>query len=161
MLKYLTFILLFCGCYSAKNARQQMDKAKIKFPSVAAEKCAFWYPVEVVSITTDTSSYALWKSKLDSIDQHISGVIADTIKDTIIRNIVTKDIINSYKTFYRRLPPIHDTIRIIDKAHQEAEVIKKSDAEENLYKEYKKTNTFLFFALILILILFTILFIKK
>ena len=161
MIKYLTFILLFVGCYTAKNAREQMDRAKIKFPAVAAERCQYWYPLEVIKITTDTSSYALWKHKLDSIDQHISGIIGDTIKDTIVRNIVTKEVINNYKTLYQQLPSIHDTIRIIDKAAQELIKVKQSDAENDLYKTYKKVNGFLLFGLVLLIILLLILVIKK
>ena len=51
-MKYLLIILLLSGCYTARKAGQQTDKAYSHYPAMVAAKSAVWFPC----IITDSST---------------------------------------------------------------------------------------------------------
>lgn len=156
--------LFLFGCYTQRKASKQMDEAKIKYPEIAAEKCAAWYPVIPIQVIRDSNSYREWISKIDSFSQQIVTHY-DTIVsyDTIVKNThnLTKEIITKYNTFMKEMPPIHDTIKILDAAKQ-VDLEAKLKAKETKFTEsYTLMNKTLIIGLILLLILFIISILKK
>lgn len=156
--------LFLFGCYTQRKASKQMDEAKIKYPEIAAEKCAAWYPVIPIQVIRDSNSYREWISKIDSFSQQIVTHY-DTIfsHDTIIKNThkLTNEIITKYNTFMKEMPPVHDTIKILDAAKQADLEAKLKAKETKLTESYTLMNKTLIIGLILLLILFIISILKK
>lgn len=158
--------LFLFGCYTQRKASKQMDEAKIKYPEIAAEKCAAWYPVIPIQVIRDSNSYREWISKIDSFSQQIVTHY-DTIfsYDTIIKKEnnqkITHEIITKYNNFIRQMPPVHDTIKILDAAKQADLEAKLKAKEVKLTESYTLMNKTLIIGLILLLILFIISILKK
>lgn len=158
----VAYCILLLSCYNSKQAAKDLDKAKINYPTVAAEKCAAWYPVKSLQVITDSTAYKEWLKNADSI---ISNISKDTIIDTVVKYQVLKDtlqkIIYQFKTLIKKIPPVHDTIMILDAARQsELEGnLKATEAKLNDY--YKLMNKVSLLALFLLLILFAITLLKK
>lgn len=149
---YIVSIFILSGCYTAKKAEKAINKAKVNFPNVIAEKCSEWYGCDTITIIKDSIQFKEWINEIHSFD---------TIIDTIQLKDKCPEILIKYREVIKRVPPIHDTIKIKDKAESEVwkfkyEAIRK-DNEGNLKLTYKLSWT----ALILLLILFIIAILKK
>lgn len=156
--------LFLFGCYTQRKAEKQLEKAKIKYPELVAEKSAEWYPVIPIEVIRDTNAYKEWARKIDSFSQQIVTHY-DTVftHDTIMKNThkLTNEIITKYNTFIKEMPPIHDTIKVLDKAKIEDLEAKIKGKEVKLTESYTLMNKTLIIGLILLLILFIIAILKK
>ena len=160
-MKYLLFSIVFLyGCYSQRVANNQLEKAKIKYPELVADKSSKWFPVLPIQITTDSTGYKLYLDKLDSLNRSVL-IQYDTIRYDTTRYNYSKEIVYKYNTLLKQIPAIRDTIRILDKAKQEALELKATDTEKKLMESYKLMNKISIVALILLLILFTISILKR
>lgn len=160
-MKYILFcIVILCSCYSQRVANNQLEKAKIKYPQLVADKSSQWFPVLPIQITTDSTGYKLYLDKLDSLNRSVL-IQYDTIRYDTTRYNYSKEIVYKYNTLLKQLPAIRDTIRILDKAKQEALELKATDTENKLMESYKLMNKISIVALILLLILFTISILKR
>jgi hypothetical protein len=139
-----------------------MDEAKVKYPELTAEKCAAWYPVIPIEVIKDSNSYREWIAKIDSFSQQIVTHY-DTIysHDTLIKTNTTHEIVNKYNQFIKQMPPVHDTIKILDNAKLSDLEAKLKSKEVTLTESYKLMNKTLIIGLILLLILFIIAILKK
>jgi hypothetical protein len=149
---YIVFILTLSGCYSAKKAERDINKAKVNYPDIVAEKFADWYGCDTVTITRDSIQFKEWVNEIHSFD---------TIVDTVRLKEKCPDLLVKYREIVKRVPPIHDTIKIKDRAELDALNIKY----ESLKKEYdgnqKLTTKLSWFALFLLIILLIIAILKK
>lgn len=165
-MRWMLFISCFflLGCYTKRKASNQMDKARIKYPELSAQKCATWYPVIPIEVIRDTNAYKEWVRKIDSFSQQIVTHY-DTIftHDTIMKNThkITNEIITKYNTYLKEMPPIHDTIKVLDKAKMTDFEAQIKDKEAKLTESYTLMNKTLIIGLILLLILFIIAILKK
>lgn len=155
-------ILLLSGCYTEKMASNSIDKARIKYPAISAQKCGEWYPAKTLQIITDSAKYKEWISKIDSFGYQLVTHY-DTIysHDTIKLNNKTHEIITKYQNFIKQMPPVHDTIKILDVAQIEAIKAQLKAKEKDLTDSYNLMNKTLIIGLILLLILFIIAILKK
>lgn len=92
-MRYLILLLLLCGCYSEKKARQQFDKAATSFPKIPAEFCADEFPVKDSTVrdtllTTDTVY-------LEQIADTVMFQDFDTVRITITKTLPAKIITNT------------------------------------------------------------------
>lgn len=149
---YIVSIFILLGCYTAKNAEKAINKAKDKYPDVVAEKFSKLYPCDTVTIVRDSIQFKEWINEIHSFD---------TIIDTIRLKDKCPEILIKYRNIIKRVPPIHDTIKIKDRAESESwrlkyEVLRK-EHEENL----KLTTKLAWVALFLLIILLIIAILKK
>lgn len=149
---YIVSILILSGCYTSKNALKDINKVKENYPELVAEKCAEWYGCDTVTIIRDSIQFKEWINEIHSFD---------TILDTIRLKDKCPEILVKYREIIKRTPPIHDTIKIKDKAESESWRLKyealRKENEVNLKLTYKLS----WIALILLLILFIIAILKK
>lgn len=149
---YIVSIFILSGCYTAKKAEKAINKAKINYPNVVAEKCSEWYGCDTITIIKDSIQFKEWINEIHSFD---------TITDTILLKNKCPEILVKYREVIKRVPPIHDTIKIKDKAESESWKFKyeaiRNEHEGNLKLTYKIS----WVALILLLILFIIAILKK
>lgn len=165
-LRKVLFFVALCisllSCYNSKKAANDLNKAKTYYPNVAAEKCAEWYPVKPLEIKSDSTAYKEWLKSTDSI---LSKLSKDTTIDTVVKYRVLRDtlqkVIYQFKTLIKTIPPIHDTIKIVDIAHQSEIEGKLKETETKLNDNYKLMNKVSLLALLLLLILFIITILKK
>lgn len=78
--------LLLVGCYSQKQAQQDLEKAKIKHPEVVTKFVAKNYPCDSVLVRIDTIEKVKWKIIVDSLNKKIiikKDTINKILKDTI------------------------------------------------------------------------------
>lgn len=159
-MKYILIAILLVSCYSENKARKGMDKAKLNYPTIVANKCSQWFPIDTTVTKSDSVGYKMYLVKLDSLNKSIL-IQYDTIHDSMILYNNTKEIVYKYNTFIKQLPAIHDTIKVIDRAKQEAIEGKLKETESNLLSNYKMMNKVFIFGLLLLLILFIISILKK
>ena len=163
--KYLAifFLLGVLGCYTAKKADRQLNKAKINYPNLVADKMALWYPYIQNKGKSDSSEYNVLKSQLDSLNRlkiDYTDIKSDTIckydtikkYDTLLKRY--KEIIYKYRTIFKTIPAIHDTVIVSSNA--EKEIIQRMINErEDAHKRYdisSKLNIWFLIALIISLI---------
>jgi len=149
---YIVSILLLSGCYSAKKAERDINKAKVNYPEVVAEKFADWFPCDTVTITHDSIQFKEWVNEIHSFD---------TIIDTIRLKEKCPDLLVKYRQIIKRVPPIHDTIKILDKADITALSIKYEALKKEHESNLKLTTKLSWFALFLLIILLIIAILKK
>lgn len=159
-MKYIILLLLLCSCYTAKKAERQVNKAQIYHPEVMAEKSALWYPCVPLSITTDSSSYKKWLSKIDSINGIIP--IRDTITDTLWLDKVCPErkVLIKYKELIRTIPTLHDTIRVENIAYKVIAADLKAE-NEKLMGKYSGALKFVISLLIALIVSIIINFLKR
>ena len=164
--KYLAifFLLGLLGCYTSKKADKQLNKAKINYPNLVADKMALWYPYSQNKSKSDSSEYNVLKTQLDSLNRlkiDYTDIKSDTIckydtikkYDTLLKRY--KEIIYKYRTIFKTIPAIHDTVIVSSSA--EKEIIQKMINErEDAHKRYdrsSKLNIWFLIALIISLII--------
>lgn len=77
---------LFAGCYSEKQAQQDLEKAKLKHPEVMTKFVAKNYPCDSVLVRVDTIEKVKWKIIVDSLNKKIiikKDTLNKILKDTI------------------------------------------------------------------------------
>lgn len=149
---YIVSIFILLGCYTAKKAEKDINKAKLNYPELIAEKCSEWYGCDTVIIIRDSVQFKEWVNEIHSFD---------TIMDTIRLKEKCPEILVKYREIIKRVPPVHDTIKIKDRAESEGWRLKY----EGLRKEYegnlKLTTKLSWLALFLLIILLLIAILKK
>lgn len=154
ILTTILIIFFLLGCYGPKKANKQLNKAQINFPEIVAEKSQLWYPCERFKGTSDSSQYNSFVKQIDSLNRlKLDSIfIYDTLQkfDTIVKLKKCQDIITKYKTLYKTIPAIHDTVIMVSTA--EKYTIKYLENErEDAHKRYDKSmklNIWLLVALI-------------
>ena len=94
---FYSFILLvlFCGCYTAKKADKQLDKAFRKQPVATAKKVQMWYP-----ISSDSHEVVKWRLQIDTLYQ-------DLVRDSIITDTFTNE---KVKVIFKKVAVIREKI---------------------------------------------------
>lgn len=160
-MKYLSILLLFLSsCYTQKKALNQLEKAKVKYPALVAEKNADWFPLLPTWTTSDSTGYKLYLNRLDSLNRAVL-IQYDTIHDSLIKHINTNEIVYKYNTLIKQMPSIRDTVRILDMAKMEAYELRAKEHEKKLLDTYRLMYKLSIAALIMLLILFIIAILKK
>ena len=164
--KYLAifFLIGLLGCYTAKKADRQLNKAKINYPELVAGRMSMWFPYIQNKGKSDSSEYNLLKKELDSLnrlkidysDIKIDTVCKyDTIKkyDTILKKY--KEIIYKYRTILKTIPAIHDTVIVSSSADKEIiqRMIEEREDDHKRYDRSSKMNIYFLIALIVSILL--------
>jgi len=149
---YILSIFILSSCYTAKKAEKDINKAKINFPEVVADKCGQWYGCDTVTIIRDSIKFKEWVNEIHSFD---------TIIDTILLREKCPELLVKYREVVKRVPPIHDTIKVENKASLEAIRLKYEALKKEHESNLKLTTKLSWFALFLLLILLIITIIKK
>lgn len=152
MKKYLIISILFFGCYTSKKAEQDINKAKTYFPEVVSDKFSQWYKCDTVTIIKDSIKFKEWINEIHSFD---------TIIDTIQIRQKCPEVLIKYRDLIKRVPAIHDTIKLINRV----EVELYRDKYEKLRTENEKSNGLInklgLFSLLLLIVLLLIIVLKK
>lgn len=149
---YILSIFILSSCYTAKKAEKQLNKAKINFPEVLADKCSQWYGCDTITIIRDSIQFKEWVNEIHSFD---------TIIDTIQLKEKCPELLVKYRQVVKRVPPIHDTIKVQDKAKLETIRLKYEALRKEHESNLKLTTKLSWLALILLLILLIIAILKK
>lgn len=149
---YIVSILLLSGCYTAKKAERDINKAKVNYPDIVSEKFADWYGCDTVTIIRDSIQFKEWVNEIHSFD---------TIIDTIRLKEKCPDLLVKYRDIIKRVPPIHDTIKIKDRVELDALSIKYEALKKEHESNLKLTTKLSWFALFLLIILLIIAILKK
>lgn len=149
---YILSIFILSSCYTAKKAEKDLNRAKINFPEIMADKCAQWYGCDTVTITRDSIQYKEWVNEIHSFD---------TITDTVRLREKCPELVTKYRNIVTRVPPIHDTIKVQDKAQLEAIRLKYEALKQEHDSNLKLTTKLSWVALFLLLILLIIAILKK
>ena len=149
---YIVSIFILSGCYSAKNANKAINKAKEKYPDLVAEKFSEWYGCDTVTIVKDSIQFKEWVNEIHSFD---------TIIDTIRLKDKCPELLVKYREVIKRVPPIHDTIKIKDRAESESWRLKCESIRKEHEGNLKLTTKLSWFALFLLIILLIIAILKK
>ena len=153
-----TFLISFflMGCYTQKKAEKSLNKAQINYPELVAEKSALWYPCERFKGTSDSSQYKVFIKQIDTLNQ----LILDTIYklDTLVNIKLVKDcqeIVWKYRTIYKNLPAIHDTVIMVSNADKYTIKYLENEREEShkRYDRSMKLNIWFLIALIVSLLI--------
>lgn len=157
MKKYIYLSVLIVGCYTAKKATRQLNKAHDAYPEVVAKKASEWYPCIPLEVKSDSSQYKKWLKSFDSISSLYFGAISrlpDTfeieIHDTIKEKCLDKKAITKYREVLMKMPAIHDTIYRLDSSRNFIAVKEKNDCEKDrlsIMKRYLKYKDYLLWAL--------------
>ena len=145
-------VLLLSSCYSAKKAEKDINKAKLNYPEVVAEKFADWFPCDTVTIIRDSMTFKEWVNEIHSFD---------TIIDTIRIREKCPELLIKYREIVKRVPPIHDTIKIKDRTELNALSLKYEALKKEHESNLKLTTKLSWVALFLLLILLVIAILKK
>lgn len=152
---YIICAFLFAGCYTQKQAQQDLEKAKLKQPEVVANFVSKNYPCDSVTIRVDTIEKVRWKIIVDSLNKKIiikrdtlNKILNDTIflRDNDCLNKISKlksELADSYQfieglqsTLNREIPVVYKTLKVKDTA-----LIQSKDYEINgLKKKYDEVN---------------------
>jgi len=160
------FLLGILGCYTAKKADRQLNKAKINYPELVSNRMALWFPYSQNKGKSDSSEYNVLKQQLDSLNQlKITDTVFGTISDTISRYDTIKrydtflqkytKIIYRYRTIFKRIPAIHDTVIVSSSADKET-IQRMIEEREDAHKRYdrsSKMNIYFLIALIVSILL--------
>lgn len=149
---YIVSIFILSGCYTAKNADKAINKAKENYPELLAQKCAEWYPCDTLTIIRDSIQFKEWVNEIH---------LFDTITDTIRLRDKCPEILVKYREVIKRVPPVHDTIIVKDKAETESWRLKYEALRKEHEGNLKLTTKLSWLALFLLLILFIIAILKK
>lgn len=144
------------GCYTQKKAEKSLNKAQINYPELVAEKSALWYPCERFKGTSDSSQYKVFIKQIDTLNQ----LILDTIYklDTLVNIKLVKDcqeIVWKYRTIYKNIPAIHDTVIMVSTADKYTIKYLENEREEShkRYDRSMKLNIWFLIALIVSLLI--------
>ena len=164
--KYLAifFLLGVLGCYTAKKADRQLNKAKINYPELVAGRMSMWFPYIQNKGKSDSSEYNLLKKELDSLNRlkiDYTDIKSDTIckydtikkYDTLLKRY--KEIIYKYRTIFKTIPAIHDTVIVSSSADKET-IQRMIEEREDAHKRYdrsSKMNIYFLIALIVSILL--------
>lgn len=149
---YIVSIFILSGCYTAKKAEKDLNKAKIHYPEVVAQKFSDWYGCDTVTITRDSIQFKEWVNEIHSFD---------TIIDTVRLKEKCPEILVKYREIVKRVPPIHDTFKMVNRVEVE---LYRDKYEKLRVDNEKKTNWLIrlgIFMLIMLLILIAIISLKK
>ena len=149
---YIVSIFILSGCYTAKKAEKAINKAKLNYPELIAEKCSEWYGCDTVTIIRDSVQFKEWVNEIHSFD---------TIMDTIRMKEKCPEILVKYREIIKRVPPVHDTIKIKDKAESEGWRLKYEGLRKEHEGNLKLTTKLSWLALFLLIILLLIAILKK
>jgi hypothetical protein len=148
-MRVIILLLLLSGCYSAKKAERQMNKAQINFPEVVATKSALWYPCIPIRTTSDSNQYKSWFDTINVLNDLRIDTIYQT--DTIQLLKYNQRLVYKYRNIYKTLPVIHDTI--VKQSMAEQTIIQQLIADrEKAHKKYDnstKLNIWLLIALLI------------
>ena len=146
------------GCYTQKKAERSLNKAQINFPELVAEKSSLWYPCIQFKGTSDSSQYKSFVKQIDSLNElKIDSIyFYDTLTkfDTIVKLKKCQDLVTKYRTIYKNLPAIHDTIIMVSTADKYTIKYLENEREEShkRYDRSTKLNIWLLLALIVSLL---------
>jgi len=149
---YIVSLLTLSGCYTAKKAERDINKAKVNYPDIVAEKCADWYACDTVTIVRDSIQFKEWVNEIHSFD---------TIIDTIRLKEKCPEILVKYRQIVKRVPPIHDTIKVKDRSELDALSIKYEALKKEHDANLKLMTKLSWVALFLLIILLIIAILKK
>ena len=148
-MRVIILLLLLSGCYSAKKAERQMNKAQINFPEVVATKSALWYPCIPIRTTSDSTQYNSWFDTINVLNDLRIDTIYQT--DTIQLLKYNQRLVYKYRNIYKTLPVIHDTIVKQSMAQQTIiqELITDREKAHKKYDNSTKLNIWLLIALLI------------
>lgn len=149
---YIVCIFILSGCYTAKKAEKAINKAKLNYPELIAEKCSEWYECDTVTIIRDSVQFKEWVNEIHSFD---------TITDTIRLKDKCPEVLVKYREIIKRVPPVHDTIKIKDRAESEGWRLKYESLRKEHEGNLKLTTKLSWLALFLLIILLLIAILKK
>jgi len=149
---YIVSVLLLSGCYTLKKANKDINKAKLNYPDLIADKCSEWYGCDTVTIVRDSIQFKEWVNEIHSFD---------TIIDTVRLKEKCPDLLVKYRQIVKRVPAIHDTIKIKDRAELDALSIKYESLKKEHESNLKLTTKLSWVALFLLIILLIIAILKK
>jgi hypothetical protein len=157
-MRVIILLLLLSGCYSAKKAERQMNKAQINFPEVVATKSALWYPCIPIKTTSDSSQYKYWFDTINVLNDLRIDTIYQT--DTIQLLKYNQRLVYKYRNIYKTLPVIHDTI--VKQSMAEQTIIQQLIADrEKAHKKYENSTKLNIWLLIALLISIIVHFFRK
>jgi hypothetical protein len=154
-------IFFLWGCYTQKKAERSLNKAQINYPELVAEKSSLWYPCIQFKGTSDSSQYKSFVKQIDSLNglyfvKIDSIYFYDTLTkfDTIVKLKKCQDLVTKYRTIYKNLPAIHDTIIMVSTAEKYTIKYLENEREEShkRYDRSMKLNIWLLIALIVSLL---------
>lgn len=142
------FLVGLLGCYTQKKAERSLNKAQINYPEIVAQKTSLWYPCERFKGTSDSSQYKLFIKQIDTLNQ----LKIDTIYklDTFVKLKKCQDLVTKYRTIYKNIPAIHDTVIMVSTADKYTIQYLQNEREES-HKRYNRStqlNIWLLIALI-------------
>lgn len=153
---FLITFFLIVGCYTQKKAEKSLNKAQINYPELVAEKSSLWYPCSQFKGTSDSSQYKVFIKQIDTLNQ----LILDTIckLDTVVNIKLVKDcqdIVWKYRTIYKNIPAIHDTVIMASTADKYTIQYLQNEREEahKRYDRSMKLNIWFLIALIVSLLI--------
>lgn len=187
-MKYLLTLLILASCYNTRKAEKQVDKAMDTYPVETAKALRDKWPCIPTATTTDSTAYKQYLEDLRAIEDFYAEVDIEPARDTLIESwedsvkinylrgqnktilatLAKKDryIADLIKTC-RDKPPIHDTIKIEDKAstficESENTALKKTVADQDRKIERRgKWNLWLIIAVCVLALLNYIQFRKR
>jgi hypothetical protein len=147
-MRYLIFIILLSGCYTAKKADRQMNKAYVYHKALTAQKFSEWFPCETLQI--DSSEKIEYIYKTDTLLKYIlreSEPINRILRDTIVRyyngcDSLKKELkrakgLIEHLTYEIQLKPIVYYKTIVDSARNVSLQNQLNQANEELKKRNK------------------------
>lgn len=158
---FTTILLIFflIGCYTSKKAERQLNKAQIYHPEIVAQKTSLWYPCERFKGTSDSSQYKSFIQQIDSLNRlKIDSIFfTDTLNkiDTFVKFKDCDKILTKYRTIYKSVPAIHDTVILVSEADKYTIKYLENEREEahKKYDRSTKLNIWLLIALIVSILL--------
>ena len=152
-------IFFLAGCYTQKKAERSLNKAQINYPELVAEKSSLWYPCSQFKGTSDSTQYKSFVKQIDSLNElKIDSIyFYDTLTkfDTIVKLKKCQDLVTKYRTIYKNIPAIHDTIIMVSTADKYTIKYLENEREEShkRYDRSTKLNIWLLLALIVSILL--------
>jgi hypothetical protein len=147
-MRYLILIILLSGCYTAKKADRQMNKAYVYHKALTAQKFSEWFPCETLQI--DSSEKIEYIYKTDTLLKYIlreSEPINRILRDTIVRyyngcDSLKKELkrakgLIEHLTYEIQLKPIVYYKTIVDSARNVSLQNQLNQANEELKKRNK------------------------
>ena len=147
-MRYLILIILLSGCYTAKKADRQMNKAYVYHKALTAQKFSEWFPCETLQI--DSSDKIEYIYKTDTLLKYIlreSEPINRILRDTIVRyyngcDSLKKELkrakgLIEHLTYEIQLKPIVYYKTIVDSARNVSLQNQLNQANEELKKRNK------------------------
>lgn len=156
-MKYIYLSIFIVGCYSAKKATKDLNKAHDTYPEVVAKKTSEWYPCIPLVTKTDSNQYKEWLRKFDSLNNLYFGAISqlpDTfnieVHDTIKEKCLDRKAITKFREVLIKMPAIHDTIYKLDSSRNFLVAKGKDDCEKDrlsIMNKYLRYKDYLLWAL--------------